>query len=106
LQKQGNNKLKIGLKAKNKILLREAVDFYTKGLELKCQDTGLNSVLLSNRAHVELLLGNWRKALQDSHDAREADPSNVKVHEFHQQLSKTSFHFQHATEGNLILGNF
>jgi hypothetical protein len=38
LQTQGNNKLRIGLKSKNRLLLREAVEFYDKGLGLKCSD--------------------------------------------------------------------
>ena len=58
MQIQGNNKLKIGLQAEaNKHVLREAIDFYSKGLELKCSDTKLNSILLSNRAHVDSLIG-------------------------------------------------
>ena len=56
-QIQGNNKLKIGLQADNKHVLREAIDFYSKGLDLKCSDTKLNSILLSNRAHVSSLIG-------------------------------------------------
>lgn len=39
LQQQGNNKLRVGLKSKNRLLLREAVEAYTKGLALKCSDT-------------------------------------------------------------------
>eukprot|EP00882_Tetradesmus_deserticola_P022029 GHRQ01023907.1.p2 GENE.GHRQ01023907.1~~GHRQ01023907.1.p2 ORF type:complete len:129 (+),score=48.80 GHRQ01023907.1:337-723(+) len=36
---QGNNKLRVGLKSKNRLLLREAVDMYGKGLGLQCSDT-------------------------------------------------------------------
>jgi hypothetical protein len=42
LQTQGNNKLRIGLKSKNRLLLREAVEFYDKGLGLKCSDVQVN----------------------------------------------------------------
>jgi hypothetical protein len=56
-QVQGNNKLKVGLQAKNKQLLRDAVEFYTKGLAERCGDGKLDAVLLCNRAHVESLLG-------------------------------------------------
>ncbi|KAJ9516376.1 hypothetical protein QJQ45_011032 [Haematococcus lacustris] len=75
----GNKKLQVGLKAKNKILLREAVEFYSKGLAEGCGNAKLNSVLLSNRSHVESLLGNWRKALDDAEAALRQDPTNIKV---------------------------
>ena len=57
LQVQGNNKLKVGLKSKNRLLLREAIDFYNKGLAIKCSDTAVNVALHNNRAHVNSLLG-------------------------------------------------
>lgn len=56
-QTHGNKKLIVGLKAKNKLLLREAVGFYSQGISEKCSDNKLNSILYSNRAHVETLLG-------------------------------------------------
>jgi hypothetical protein len=56
-QVQGNNKLKVGLKAKNKLLLRDAIKFYGQGLELHCSDATLNAALHNNRAHVHSLLG-------------------------------------------------
>lgn len=80
LQTQGNNKLKVGLQAKKKLMLREAIKFYGEGLKLQCSDNSLNSVLLSNRAHVESLLGNSRNALADALDAKKLDPKNVKAH--------------------------
>eukprot|EP00775_Hariotina_reticulata_P012859 gene12859-12986_t len=76
---QGNNKLRIGLKANNKLLLREAVGFYDKGLALTCHDAHVNLALHNNRAHVNSLLGNWRSALQDSQAAMQIDPSNLKA---------------------------
>jgi hypothetical protein len=57
LQTQGNNKLRIGLKSKNRLLLREAADFYTKGLGVQCGDARVNTALYNNRAHVNSLLG-------------------------------------------------
>ena len=47
----------MGLQADNKHVLREAIEFYGKGLELKCSDSKLNSILHSNRAHVDALIG-------------------------------------------------
>ena len=60
---QGNNKLKVGLQAENKHVLREAIEFYVKGLALKCSDDRLNSILLSNKAHVESLIGELKSKL-------------------------------------------
>eukprot|EP00879_Flechtneria_rotunda_P026899 GHRR01028743.1.p1 GENE.GHRR01028743.1~~GHRR01028743.1.p1 ORF type:complete len:282 (+),score=86.70 GHRR01028743.1:112-957(+) len=76
---QGNNKLRIGLKAKNRLLLREAVDCYDKGLALKCTDSQINLALYNNRAHVDSLLGNWRSAFNDSQSALAIDPHNIKA---------------------------
>jgi hypothetical protein len=59
LQINGNKKLKVGLQVKNKVLLRDAIDFYTQGLGEKCSDNALNAVLHCNRAHVQSLLGEW-----------------------------------------------
>uniref|UniRef100_A0A383V5T9 Cns1/TTC4 wheel domain-containing protein n=1 Tax=Tetradesmus obliquus TaxID=3088 RepID=A0A383V5T9_TETOB len=78
-KQQGNNKLRVGLKSKNRLLLREAVEAYTKGLALKCSDTQLNLALHNNRAHVHSLLGNWRSALQDSLAALQLEPASIKA---------------------------
>jgi hypothetical protein len=102
LQATGNSKLKVGVKANNKELVRVAADLYTKGLLEGCSDHKLNAVLLCNRAHAESLLGesllgkpgarsclrgtahdpltgNWHKVLEDARRALALDPSNVKV---------------------------
>jgi hypothetical protein len=54
LQSQGNNKLRVGLKSKNRMLLREAVEAYSKGLALKCSDVqvGLLLLLLLKQTHL------------------------------------------------------
>ncbi len=52
----------MGVKANNKELVREAADFYTKGLLEGCSDNKLNAVLLCNRAHAESLLGEPKSA--------------------------------------------
>ena len=77
---QGNKKLQVGLQSKSKLMLREAIKFYGEGLKLQAKDEALNSVLLSNRAHVESLLGNWRNALSDALMAKKTDPSNAKAY--------------------------
>eukprot|EP00798_Chlamydomonas_sp_ICE-L_P019966 gene19966-26676_t len=75
---QGNNKLKQGLKVDNKVLLREAITFYGKGIALRCSDMKINSQLFSNRSHVQGLLCNWGKSLDDALIAQKADASNIK----------------------------
>ncbi|GAB4818948.1 hypothetical protein N2152v2_005994 [Parachlorella kessleri] len=77
---QGNKALQTGLQHKKKFYLREAIDKYSEGLALQCGDAELNSVLNSNRAHVNLLLGNFRNALLDGLAAAKANPSNVKAY--------------------------
>ena len=78
-QNQGNDALKTGLRNRKKFYLRQAIEQYGKGLELQCADAGLNSVLCSNRAHVNLLLGNFRNAYQDGLAALRHNDQNVKV---------------------------
>jgi len=76
---QGNDKVKLGLAAKNRHVLREAVDLYGKGAALRCGDADVNGALLSNRAHVQLLLGNWRHALRDAEAAAALRPADAKA---------------------------
>lgn len=56
-QRQGNKKLEMGLKAGSRLLLREAVTLYGKGLELCAGCAATDTALLNNRAHVHALLG-------------------------------------------------
>lgn len=79
LQDQGNDALKVGLQQKKKFYLRQAIEQYTEGLNLMCSDAKLNAVLYSNRAHVNLLLGNYRNALEDAKAALKNNPAFVKV---------------------------
>ena len=79
VQDQGNNALKVGLRHKKKFYLRQAIEQYTQGLQVACPDAVLNSVLCSNRAHVNLLLGNFRNAYMDGLAALKHNPDNVKA---------------------------
>ncbi|KAL0051529.1 hypothetical protein WJX82_009385 [Trebouxia sp. C0006] len=76
---QGNEALKTGLKHRKKFYFREAVTAYTKGLDVQCGDSIVETVLLSNRAQVHLQLGNDRNALEDSLRALQLDTNNVKA---------------------------
>lgn len=79
VQGQGNDALKRGLQLKKKFYLREAVNLYTKGLEMDCSMPELLSILLSNRAQAHLLLENYRSALDDSLEAVRINGGNLKV---------------------------
>ncbi|MEW5307249.1 MAG: hypothetical protein WDW36_009657 [Sanguina aurantia] len=76
---QGNNKLRVGLKCGNKIVIREALQHYNSGLELKCTCPVTVAALLCNRAHIHSVLHNWRSALDDSSEALTLDPGNLKA---------------------------
>eukprot|EP00873_Tetraselmis_striata_P040434 jgi/Tetstr1/460698/TSEL_000554.t1 len=75
---QGNKKLAVAKDSKNKLYYREAVAFYTKGLAEECADAKLNAVLYSNRAQVQLTLGNNAKALVDALEAVKLDDTSIK----------------------------
>lgn len=76
---QGNEALKTGLKHRKKFYFREAITAYSKGLDEHSGDSRVESLLLSNRAHVHLLLGNDRNALEDSLAALKLDGHNQKA---------------------------
>lgn len=67
------------MRQKKKFYLRQAIEQYDKGLAQCCSDASLNSVLCANRAHVNLLLGNFRNAYQDGLAALRHDSHNIKV---------------------------
>ena len=67
------------MQLKKKFYLREAVDLYTKGLDMGSALPQLLSLLQSNRAQAHIMLGNWRNALQDSQRAIQLDAHNWKV---------------------------
>jgi len=59
---------------------KDAIQFYTDGIEQKCKDNELNSILHSNRAAVNLELGNFGKVLRDCAKAIEYNPKNIKAY--------------------------
>ncbi|KAG2545865.1 tetratricopeptide repeat protein 4 homolog [Panicum virgatum] len=83
-KEQGNQFVRMGRKH-----YAEAVSCYTKAIAqmepLSALDTGAAaaadaSVLFANRAHVNLLLGNHRRALDDAEQAIRLSPSSVKAY--------------------------
>jgi tetratricopeptide (TPR) repeat protein len=78
-KEQGNQFVRMGRKH-----YAEAVDCYTKAIAqmepVSSPDAAADaSILFANRAHVNLLLGNHRRALDDAEQAVRLSPSNVKV---------------------------
>ncbi|PSC72268.1 tetratricopeptide repeat 4-like protein [Micractinium conductrix] len=76
----GNDALKAGMRHKKKFYLRQAIDQYDKGLDVQCSDAGVNSILCANRAHVNLLLGNFRNAYHDGLAALRHNDQNIKAY--------------------------
>ncbi|KAI8105509.1 hypothetical protein M9434_000094 [Picochlorum sp. BPE23] len=80
-KEQGNRALQTGMQHRKKFYLRQAIDQYTQGLQVEgIEDRPLKSVVYSNRAHVNLLLGNYRNALLDAKDAILYDERNIKAY--------------------------
>ncbi|XWS47054.1 hypothetical protein CRYUN_Cryun14cG0120400 [Craigia yunnanensis] len=75
LKEKGNEFVKKGKKH-----YPEAVDCYNRAINQKALNDQDTSVLFSNRAHVNLLLGNYRRAITDSQDAIKLSPANIKAY--------------------------
>ncbi|KAK3818840.1 MAG: hypothetical protein J3Q66DRAFT_312606 [Benniella sp.] len=71
---QGNECFKQG-----KASYKDAITFYTKGLDVQCSDKKLNETLYINRAACNLQLGNFRMVLTDCSKALKLNPTNVKA---------------------------
>mmetsp|Transcript_57768 Transcript_57768/g.151924 ORF Transcript_57768/g.151924 Transcript_57768/m.151924 type:complete len:332 (+) Transcript_57768:80-1075(+) len=74
LKKLGNEALKAGTKS----AAREALEAFTSGIEVRCNDLVLNAQLYGNRAHVQIMLRNFVEAVDDCRKAIESDPKNLK----------------------------
>ncbi|KAL5068020.1 hypothetical protein RYX36_018907 [Vicia faba] len=74
LKEKGNQYVKMG-----KNHYSEAVDCYTRAINQNALTDSDTSILFSNRALVNLLLGNFRRALNDANDALKLQPSNIKA---------------------------
>lgn len=74
VQEEGNKFVKMGKKH-----YPEAIDCYTRAISQNIRDSEHNSVCYANRAHVNLLLGNNRRAYEDAEEAIKLNEANVKV---------------------------
>ncbi|XP_070012480.1 uncharacterized protein LOC107777449 [Nicotiana tabacum] len=74
LKEKGNEYVKTGKKHYS-----DAIDCYTRAINQNALSDTEQSILYSNRAHVNLLLGNYRRALLDAEDATKLNPSNFKA---------------------------
>ncbi|XP_072072246.1 uncharacterized protein [Arachis hypogaea] len=74
IELKGNEYVKKGKKHYS-----EAIDCYTRAINQKALSDSESSVLFANRAHVNLLLGNHRRALTDAQQALNLSPSNIKA---------------------------
>lgn len=74
LKEKGNQYVKMGKKHYS-----DAIDCYTRAIDQKALSDSETSLLFSNRAHVNLLLGNFRRALSDSEEAIKLSPTNLKA---------------------------
>ncbi|KAG0217173.1 hypothetical protein B0O80DRAFT_452899 [Mortierella sp. GBAus27b] len=71
---QGNESFKQG-----KRFYKDAIEFYTKGLDVGCKDAKLIETLYVNRAACNLPLENYRMVLTDCSKALKLNPKNVKA---------------------------
>ncbi|PWA81560.1 Tetratricopeptide-like helical [Artemisia annua] len=74
LKEEGNSFVKMGKKHYS-----EAINCYTRAINQKALSDTETSLLYSNRAHVNLLLGNYGRAISDSEEAIKLSPTNVKA---------------------------
>lgn len=75
LKEKGNEYVKMGKKH-----YADAIDCYTRAINQKISNNFENSILFANRAHVNLLLGNYRRALTDAEEAIKINSANVKAY--------------------------
>ncbi|XP_063945493.1 uncharacterized protein LOC108207470 [Daucus carota subsp. sativus] len=75
LKEKGNEYVKMGKKHYS-----DAIDCYTRAINQKALSDAESSVLFSNRAHVNLQLGNYRRALLDAEQAIKLSPTYAKAY--------------------------
>ncbi|KAF8005426.1 hypothetical protein HF325_000883 [Metschnikowia pulcherrima] len=79
---------------------KDAIEFYTKGLDMDCGVDEINVALYVNRAACNLELKNYRKCIKDCKKALIIDESNVKAC---YRAGKAFFLVERYDEGSQIL---
>lgn len=60
--------------------LEAAAQCYSEGIKQECSDSGLNSLLYSNRGHIRLLQGDYPACIDDCRSAVRENAHNVKAY--------------------------
>ncbi|KAF6144394.1 hypothetical protein GIB67_024621 [Kingdonia uniflora] len=89
-KEKGNEYVKMGNK-----YYSDAVDCYTKAINQNALTDSDTSLIFSNRAHVNLLLGNYRRALDDAKGAIKLSTTNIKAY---YRAAKAAFSLDLFTE--------
>ncbi|KAM7496160.1 hypothetical protein LguiA_020574 [Lonicera macranthoides] len=74
LKEKGNEYVKMGKKHYS-----DAIDCYTRAINQKALSDSETSIIYANRAHVNILLGNYKRALLDAEEAIRLSPTNIKA---------------------------
>ncbi|KAK9146244.1 hypothetical protein Sjap_006147 [Stephania japonica] len=93
-KEKGNQYVKMGKKHYS-----DAIDCYTRALNQKALNNSDHSTILANRAHVKLLLGNYKHALIDAEAAIALSPTNIKAH---YRATKAAFALDRLTEASFF----
>jgi len=71
----------------NKNEFNRAVDFFTKGIDVKCNDDQLKAILYTNRATAHFNLGKYSEALCDAKAGKQFNSTYLKAIETGKSLS-------------------
>ena len=76
----GNQNFRMGLLRKDQDLIRSALHFYSKGLDIQGINKDVKAILYSNRSQAQLYLRNNLFALSDAEHALALDPYQEKAY--------------------------
>lgn len=92
-KKQGNDKYKIKFYS-------DAIEFYTKGIDVECGSSYVEAALYLNRAACNLELKNYRRCINDCKECLVRQPKNVKALF---RAAKAYFAIEHYDEALSVL---
>jgi len=78
----GNAAYQMHIKSKSKKRLQDAYVYYTKAIDVKCEDDQLNSVLRVNRAMASMKQKNYRRVIDDCEISIKLQNTYVKAYLF------------------------